>query len=352
MKNENTNIYVIYKFSMGEAVDSRLEEIKKENNNIIFFKFDYQNNQKNRRWKKIAKKKMNMSNLVLFFYDNEALAESKNIKSIKWELELAKKLKRKIITIYSKDNNEIKEYIKDFIVGNERIQEDEKIASELFGFDYSGKSIINKSYKECDFKKGKEKVLEYSNWSMENLFTGELSEDNEVELRKEYYEILLKQYEIMIQTSENLIERRGIMSDKFKTLCITLISLVTASIALNNLLVIGVAFLFVGIILAIISHSWTASLIEYSKNNEGKFAVINAIEEKLPAKMFDYEYTFNKYKGIKTYSYREQTLPKVFAIIGIFFFFVGIIVIGFGIFTAVTTQSFDIKSLLELFVKE
>lgn len=41
MKNENTNIYVIYKFSMGEAVDVRLNEIQNENKNIAFFKFDY-----------------------------------------------------------------------------------------------------------------------------------------------------------------------------------------------------------------------------------------------------------------------------------------------------------------------
>lgn len=116
----------------------------------------------------------------------------------------------------------------------------------------------------------------------------------------------------MIQTSENLIERLNVMSEKFKALCVTLISLVTASIALYNLLLTGIALLFVGIIVIIISKSWLISLGEYSKNNEGKFAVINAIEEKLPAKMFDIEYTFNKYKGIRVYLSREQILPKTF----------------------------------------
>ena len=115
----------------------------------------------------------------------------------------------------------------------------------------------------------------------------------------------MKQYKLMIQTSENLIERRNVMSEKFKSLCVTLISLVTASIALNNLLLTGIALLFVGIIVIIISKSWLISLAEYSKNKEGKFVVINAIEEKLSAKMFDIEYTFNKYKGIRVYSSRE-----------------------------------------------
>lgn len=115
----------------------------------------------------------------------------------------------------------------------------------------------------------------------------------------------MKQYKLMIQTSENLIERQNVMSEKFKSLCVILISLVTASIALNNLLLTGIALLFVGIIVIIISKSWLISLAEYSKNKEGKFVVINAIEEKLPAKMLDIEYTFNKYKGIRVYSSRE-----------------------------------------------
>ena len=70
----------------------------------------------------------------------------------------------------------------------------------------------------------------------------------------------MKQYELMIQTSENLIERRNVMSEKFKSLCVTLISLVTASIALNNLLLTGIALLFVGIIVIIISKSCLSAI--------------------------------------------------------------------------------------------
>lgn len=147
----------------------------------------------------------------------------------------------------------------------------------------------------------------------------------------------------MIQTSENLIERRNVMSEKFKALCVTLISLVTASIALNNLLLTGIALLFVGIIVIIISKSWLISLAEYSKNKEGKFAVINAIEEKLLAKMFDIEYTFNKYKGIRVYSSREQILPKTFIVIGIFFIIASLLIFGIELFILCKTGNFDLK---------
>ena len=36
--------------------------------------------------------------LVLFFYDNEAILNSKDIRNIKWKHNFAKKIKRKIIT--------------------------------------------------------------------------------------------------------------------------------------------------------------------------------------------------------------------------------------------------------------
>ena len=44
-------------------------------------------------------------------------------------------------------------------------------------------NINDKNYKNFDFKKGKEIVLEYANWSTENLFTTNNFDDN-IELKK------------------------------------------------------------------------------------------------------------------------------------------------------------------------
>lgn len=134
-------------------------------------------------WEKIAKKKIGECNFVLFFYDNEAILNSKDIRNIKWELNLAKKFKRKIITIYSKNNFEIKEYLKTYNLDNNIINDNEDVASQLFGYDYSENNINDKNYKNFDFKKGKEIVLEYANWSTENLFTTNNFDDN-IELKK------------------------------------------------------------------------------------------------------------------------------------------------------------------------
>ena len=120
-------------------------------------------------WEKIAKKKMGECNFVLFFYDNEAILNSKDI--------------RKIITIYSKNNFEIKEYLKNYNLDNNIINDNEDVASQLFGYDYPENNINDKNYKNFDFKKGKEIVLEYANWSTENLFTTNNFDDN-IELKK------------------------------------------------------------------------------------------------------------------------------------------------------------------------
>lgn len=67
--------------------------------------------------------------------------------------------------------------------------------------------------------------------------------------------------------------------------------------------------------------------------------------------MFDSEYTFNKYKGINEYTNREQTIPKAFSIIGVFFIIVGIIGLILSIYVILKSGTFDIKSILDLIVK-
>lgn len=121
--------------------------------------------------------------LVLFFYDNEAILNSKDIRNIKWKHNFAKKIKRKIITINYKNNFEIKEYLKNYNLDNNIINDNKDVASQLFGYDYSGNNINDKNYKNFDFKKGKEIVLEYANWLTENLFTTNNFDDN-IELKK------------------------------------------------------------------------------------------------------------------------------------------------------------------------
>lgn len=353
MKNECTNIYVIYKFENHDEVNERLNYIKGSNKNIVFYNFE-RNSKK--LWKNKAKKKIEKATFVLFFYDENVINDISKTKNIKWELEKARDAKRKIITICTKDKDELNQILEH--IKNNKIEEyyskhcnkddyNVPVIQELFGTDYSGSEYDSSNFKPLNLEQGKEKVIEYSEWSTSNLLNNELLDDGNVELKKLYYDLLIKEYELMIQTSENLIERRDKMSERYRAVSITLISLVTASIAFGNLLLFGAATLVVGLLLIVISHSWLSSLDDYSRNNEGKYAVINEIERKLPANMFDTEYIYNKYKGIKTYSIREKSFPKVFKIVGIFLIVLGIIFAVLAIIAYIKNGNFDLKNFFE-----
>lgn len=365
MKNECTNIYVIYKFNKYADVYKRLQFIKESNKNIVFYNFEHN---KMRKWKHKAKKKIENATFVLFFYDEDAFCKKgettidlSTARNVKWELEQARKSKRKIITICSKnevelkaleasiENNSLSDYYNKHSM---KIEYENTLIQELFGVDYSGSGYDSSNFTPLNLIEGKEKVIEYSEWSTSNLLNDELLNTGNVELKKLYYDLLIKEYELMIQTSENLIERREKMSERYRAISIALISLLTASIAFGNLLLFGFASLVVGSLLIVIAYSWINSLKEYSRNNEGKYAVINEIEMKLPANMFDTEYVYNKYKGIKTYSVREQSFPKVFNIIGIVIISLGFIVLGLAIFAFIKNGSFEILELLNNIIKK
>ena len=272
---------------------------------------------------------------------------------------MARDSKRKIITICTKNEKEVSDIIEsikhnnlDTYYGNhcEKNEYNIPVIQKLFGADYSGFEYDSSNFNPLNLKEGKEKVIEYSEWSTSNLLNNELLNDGNVELTKLYYDLLIKEYELMIHTSENLIERRDKMSERYRAVSITLISLVTASIAFGNLLLFGAATLVVGLILLVIAHSWINSLDEYSRNNEGKYAVINEIEKKLPANMFDTEYVYNKYKGIKTYSVREKSFPKVFNIVGFLLILLGCVFVALAIYTFIKNGSFDIKSFFDTII--
>ena len=351
MKNENTNIYIVFKYSAYKNVKDRLEYIKENNPNIIFFNFY---DAKDNHWKKKAKDKIRNCAFVLFFYDNYFLDDKKETKNIKYELNLVKEYKKKLITVYTSSKEEVEAVSKAIKEGNidefykkQKQEFNPQIAKVLFGTDFSELNVSNEAFRPINIVDGKNRVLEYSEWSVENSINNKdgISEKSS---QKDYYELLMKQYELMIQTSENLIQRRSEMSDKYRNTCIALISLVTSSIALGNLLLTGLGMVAAGLICALVSKHWKASLIEFSRNNEGKYAVINAIEKKLPANMFDTEYTYNTFKGIRTYSVREMSFPKTFKIVGIVLAIIGLIVFGCAIWALIVNKTFNLFEIFKL----
>ena len=283
-------VYVIYRFDDHERVSQKVKEICNSVKGIQFFMFDPNN--KSKFWHSYAKDKIKNSNIVAFF-DCCDVGEHK-LKHIKWELDCAEKYRKRIIVF------------KDM---------DKQFAQQIYGNDYSEMQINQYRYKIKDIKDAVAFFQAEAGWRVdENLMQEDTCSKG---FSPEYNQLLLEQYRIMVNTSENLMERRQSTGNLYTTICSTLIAFVGATFGFENLLISAFSSLLAGVIITILCFNWKASLASYELNNEGKFAVINEIEKHLPADMFECEYRYNTLNGIRSYSTREKRLPLIFTFFGI-----------------------------------
>ncbi len=129
---------------------------------------------------------------------------------------------------------------------------------------------------------------------------------------------LLKQYEIMVGTTQNVTTWRQTANTFYLTINTALLSLIlyTAQTSITGEKIILSA---IGIILAVL---WFYSIDYYKKLNKAKFDVIWLMEEKLPMQMFKLEYKGDKekdkvegYRGrVKGITVIEKYLPVVFGV--------------------------------------
>ncbi len=317
------NVYVIYKFDNNDQVEATLSNIYKKieegsnNTNIYFFRFE--KGVYGRRWKKYARKKMKEANLILFFDSIvDGNEKEQRIRNIQWELKYAKKIKKKIVIVSS---------------------DKPKYSHKIYASDYSEKAIDLFRYKVFTKDNIADYLISEANWSMDkNLVTPikrfeqngkNISEDN-------YYQLLLSQYRIMVETSEKLMERRLTTTNLYITICSMILAFSSASLVFQNIILSCIIFIMCGIIICAVCYNWMKLLGSYDLNNAGKFAVLNAIEKNLPADMFDSEYRYNTSNGIKSFSAREKRLPVIFLTAGSVLVLIGISLLiaslGFGYF--------------------
>ena len=129
--------------------------------------------------------------------------------------------------------------------------------------------------------------------------------------------LLLEQYKIILQTSEDLINRRQGISNFYLSVHSVMIGAITAILVLDiNLfakLLIGLTFAAIGIVLSV---SWIELLESYGRLNASKIKVLSAIEKKLPVSFFDAEWAIlsnrTQKQQYKSFTNFEKTIPKVF----------------------------------------
>ncbi|MFC6158914.1 RipA family octameric membrane protein [Kribbella jiaozuonensis] len=128
---------------------------------------------------------------------------------------------------------------------------------------------------------------------------------------------LFELYKIMVASSEALVGRRQGVNTFFLTIngaLLTAIGLLLSNGKDPRLQAAGIVVL--AITGCILSLAWTSLILSFGQLNKGKFAVINRIEEDLPAAIFLAEWKAlgegRKPSIYRTFTSREVWVPKVF----------------------------------------
>lgn len=139
-------------------------------------------------------------------------------------------------------------------------------------------------------------------------------------------EILLKQYEVYLKTSEDLVSRRQSVSNFYISVNTALLTVLSAIIAIINIIdakyspfVSICTGLFISLLGAALCLNWKRIIQSYGELNSAKMKVISKIEKYLPFNLYDTEWKIQcsnlgkkKYKSFTTL---EKTIPLIFLIV-------------------------------------
>ena len=240
-------------------------------------------------WHKDAVRMMKIADVIVYI----ASSQSGTNKNVNWELKKALKLKKHIICfpvepcfepenpcLYKENPN-----TKEKICLAEVIDCKEKLFAEIKGFNED--AYIKLFHDPVDPK------------------------------------VLLEQYKIFLETSENLVNRRQNVNSFYisaNTAIITIAATIFAMDAAGELwskLVVIIALSAPGLLL---NFSWRRMLQSYYLNNKSKIKILSMIEKKLAVSLYDGEWKAmkNKFHTKKYVSFteNEKVLPLVF---GFFF---------------------------------
>ena len=250
------NVFVIHRFQEKTQAENNLNRLAEKSSLNIDFVFVGINQEK---WKQDAEKAIEQCEAVIV-YNGGACSESENAV---WEIGLAKAKSKAIIEItrFEKDKS--------------------RVGTELSKL--------------------------YYDYKFENCFLKKQDRENQNHLEL---------YKLMVESSENLVQRRQNVSSFYSAAIGTLIAI--AGILFKTELVEGSAIfvlyglLAVGLFLCI---SWRSLLSNYGKLNGAKFDVIQRLEKELDAMVFEAEWNAMSKKKYKSFTKTEMKVPTIFLIL-------------------------------------
>lgn len=286
-------IFVIHSGSDRTFVKEKIDEIAKKTTGSEFLML------KNggKFWKIDAKNMIKMSQLVLVFVGENSFKSP----NIAWEINAAQKANKKIITILLNENYELPPSLfhnNKFTREKEKISDSksiDEVISVINTFSNGDYALFNTAIKDLD------------------------------------YDVLIEQYKIFLQTSENLVERRQGVNNFYISVNSALVAAFSIISALGqNLLVkcfIGFVFSCIGIILCL---SWIRIINSYGLLNASKMKIISLLEKRLPASLYDAEWRAQSDKlnsrPYISFTECETQIPKIF--IGVYIV-IAVLVIAF-----------------------
>ena len=148
-------------------------------------------------------------------------------------------------------------------------------------------------------------------------------------------ETILKEYELMLSTTESLEDRRQKTSSLYVSIIATLITLVGASFAIKNLVISSILCIITGLLITLLNWNWWKSLKRLHDMNNVKFLIIEELEEMLSLCSFKAEYQLKKAEKMPSYKDRENRLNIIFLIAGLLILITGIVILVLSILNIV-----------------
>ena len=149
--------------------------------------------------------------------------------------------------------------------------------------------------------------------------------------------IMMKQYEMFVETSEELVRRKQNVNSFYITLNSLIVSIVLAAFTFaDKFTLFGVHVKYATIIIclsslvgSIVSLSWHSLIQSYADLNGSKMKIIAYIETQLAYNLYDTEWQLvaqkNGNKKYKSFSAKEKFIAKLFLILYAVLFFAGVL---------------------------
>lgn len=237
-------------------------------------------------WKFDAKKKIKKAQMVIFFV-GESSHTSENID---WEIRTAIKLIKPIYTIKLNESFEL----------NESLQVLDSFSEQ--------KTLYSKA---SDFNTVTELIKKHESGEYK-VFNQEIDSIDK--------NLLLEQYKVFLQTSEDLVSRRQNVNNFYISINSALMATFGIIWALD---ILPIYMFFTGLLMSmvgiILSLSWIKLLAAYGDLNSSKMKIISYIEKQLPASLYDAEWAalsdkLNKRKYV-SFTNSEKRVPVLFIVI-------------------------------------